>query len=204
MEWATRLLNATLDIQNTEAINEYFVLCYELIPNIMLFTFILGVVPFFIVALKKHNQYFKKLNIYQVVTILSCAVILNLLISGIISLIPQNIQENYNSSIGYIETVSSLQLLFAVGVFAPLVEEIFFRYFMVGTLKEKPVLAILLPAFLFGVSHGNLVQGSYAFVLGVIFGMIYFYTKNLWITILKSTWFAQECILFQKKVSLNI
>lgn len=196
IEWATNLLNVTQNIQNVEAMNEYLTLCYELIPSIMFFTFILGIIPFFIIALKKHNKYLKKLNIYEIITIFSCAISLNLLISGIIALIPQNIQENYNSAVGYIDSLSMWSLLFAVGIFAPIIEEIFFRYFMVGALKKKSILAILLPAILFGVSHGNLVQGTYAFVLGVIFGIVYLYTNNLWITILLHMGINSSSVLF--------
>ncbi|MDP0880704.1 CPBP family intramembrane glutamic endopeptidase, partial [Klebsiella variicola] len=49
---------------------------------------------------------------------------------------------------------------------------------------------------LFGVSHGNLVQGTYAFVLGVIFGIVYLYTNNLWITILLHMGINSSSVLF--------
>lgn len=197
IEWVTRLLTVTQNIQNAEAMREYLSLCYELIPNIMFFVFITGIIPFIIIAIKKRNEHFKKLNIYQIITTLCCAVSLNLLISGIILLIPQNVQEQYNSSVGYISSLSVWSLLFAVGIFAPLIEEIFFRYFMVGILKEKPILAILFPAILFGISHGNLVQGIYAFVLGVIFAIIYLKTDNLWYTILLHIGINSSSVIFE-------
>lgn len=197
IEWATRLLNTAQNIQNTEAMNEYLTLCYELIPSIMFFCFLTGIVPFFIFVILKKNEHIKKISGRNIVTTLCCAVSLNLFISAIILLIPQGIQDNYNSSVGYIETLSTLSLLFAVGIFAPLIEEIFFRYFMVGALKDKPILAILLPALLFGIAHGNLVQGTYAFVLGVIFALVYLKTDNLFYTILLHIGINSSSVIFE-------
>lgn len=46
IQWATRLLNVAQNIQDTKAMNEYLILCYELIPSIMFFTFILEIFHF--------------------------------------------------------------------------------------------------------------------------------------------------------------
>lgn len=195
-EWAVSFLNAINNL-NTESMNEYLNLCYELIPSMMFFCFILGVVPFFIVAIRKKNEHIKLISNRSVVKTLSCAVSLNLLISVIILLIPQNIQNNYNSSIGYIETIPTWSLLISIGLFAPFIEEIFFRYFMVGILKEKKVLAIILPALIFGIAHGNSVQGTYAFILGVIFAVIYLKTDNLLYTILLHIGINSSSVIFE-------
>lgn len=60
--------------------------------------------------------------------------------------------------------------LLTVGVMIPICEELIFRGLMFGRLKEyiKTVPAVLISALVFGIYHGNIVQGIYAFCLGVV------------------------------------
>lgn len=83
------------------------------------------------------------------------------------------------------ESHSSIFKLFIVIVFAPTFEEIFFRGVIFGYLKKNYniVLAIILQALIFGILHGNIVQGIYAFLLGVILALIYYYTNSLYSSI---------------------
>ena len=46
------------------------------------------------------------------------------------------------------------------------------------------ITANIIQAALFGIMHGNLVQGTYAFVLGVILGYVYYKYQSLVIPIL--------------------
>lgn len=71
-------------------------------------------------------------------------------------------------------------------IIAPLVEELLFRGCIFGDLKEiMPVWgAILLSAVFFGVYHGNLQQGIYAFLCGVILAVIYQLTDSFWMPVL--------------------
>lgn len=73
-----------------------------------------------------------------------------------------------------------------VGIIGPIVEELIFRkLFMDRLTVYGDVIAILLPALVFGLFHGNLYQFFYAFLLGVIFGYIYLKTgKIIYSTIL--------------------
>ena len=65
-------------------------------------------------------------------------------------------------------------MLFAVIVVAPIGEELLFRGVIQGYgLKNfAPILAIGLQALIFGLYHGNIIQGIYAFCMGVVLGMI--------------------------------
>ena len=70
--------------------------------------------------------------------------------------------------------VSPLALLFIVGFFGPFCEEFTFRgviYHGLGMSGRIPA-AILVSALFFGLMHMNLNQFSYAFVLGLAFGLI--------------------------------
>ena len=63
-----------------------------------------------------------------------------------------------------------LLFLLAVGVLAPVTEELLCRGAIYNTLREKtnPTVAVLLSAAIFAAIHMNLYQGSYALILGLL------------------------------------
>ncbi len=71
-------------------------------------------------------------------------------------------------------SVSPLALMFIVGFFGPFCEEFTFRGIIYhGLLKSgRTLAAILVSALFFGLMHMNLNQFSYAFILGLVFGLI--------------------------------
>jgi membrane protease YdiL (CAAX protease family) len=79
---------------------------------------------------------------------------------------------------------SSTAMLIAVFILAPIGEEFLFRGLIQGKLKKavngSPMpTVILLQGLLFGVYHGNLIQGIYAFFLGALLGLIAYQADNL-------------------------
>ena len=94
----------------------------------------------------------------------------------------------------YIEAVeasiggASFFLSFLVaGIMAPIVEEIamrgmFFKWFE-GT-NIKPWVLIVFSGLLFGVFHVNLIQGTFATVIGIIYALGFYMTKSLWVPIM--------------------
>ncbi|MBR6001700.1 MAG: CPBP family intramembrane metalloprotease [Bacteroidales bacterium] len=74
----------------------------------------------------------------------------------------------------------------SVVIMAPLFEEWMFRGMILRGLLRKmhPVWAIVISAFLFSLIHLNPWQGIPAFILGCVFGYVYWKTGNLWLTIL--------------------
>ncbi|ANX01421.1 abortive infection protein [Thermoclostridium stercorarium subsp. leptospartum DSM 9219] len=77
-----------------------------------------------------------------------------------------------------------LQIL-AVGIMAPLIEEIIFRGLILNQLKRNipATAAILIQAILFGFVHLNVVQGTYAFVMAVLMGMLTVWFDSLFVSI---------------------
>lgn len=72
----------------------------------------------------------------------------------------------------------------AVGILAPLTEEIVFRGAILRTLlgmvsKKNHWVAIMISAALFGVVHGNVAQFVNALLLGLLLGWMYYRTKSL-------------------------
>ena len=72
----------------------------------------------------------------------------------------------------------------AVGILAPLAEEIVFRGAILRTLldmmsKKNHWVAIMISAAIFGVVHGNMAQFVNALLMGLILGWMYYRTKSL-------------------------
>lgn len=65
-------------------------------------------------------------------------------------------------------------MFIVIGVFGPVCEELAFRSILLGSLKRSNNIlgAILLQAFCFGLIHLNLNQFCYAFVFGIVLGLV--------------------------------
>lgn len=75
----------------------------------------------------------------------------------------------------------------AVVVSAPLLEEVLMRGLVYGRLKEalgKPRTAMAVSALAFGMFHGNVVQGIYAFAVGLFFARVYEACGTLFLPVL--------------------
>ena len=94
----------------------------------------------------------------------------NLAITLIINLIPQSFMNKYNMSVGLATTGNLFLMIVATGIMGPIAEEITFRHFILQPnrrVDEK--YAIIISAISFGIMHGNVIQGTYTFVLGLLF-----------------------------------
>ncbi len=81
---------------------------------------------------------------------------------------------------------SVVGLVFSLAVMVPICEELLFR----GIIMEewlrftRPSVAILMQALIFSVMHMNFVQSAYVLLIGVMIGIIYYYTRSLAASIL--------------------
>ena len=81
------------------------------------------------------------------------------------------------------ESLDSPFWFFVVGVvFAPIVEEIFFRGFLFQGFRQKYgwVVAILLSSAIFAAAHLDLVSLIPTFVLGVVLAYVYHMSNSVW------------------------
>jgi membrane protease YdiL (CAAX protease family) len=69
-----------------------------------------------------------------------------------------------------------------------IIEELFFRGFLqqitISWLKNNQAFAIVFIAFIFSAFHGQLEAFLPRFFLGLILGIVYYFTNNLWLSIL--------------------
>lgn len=88
--------------------------------------------------------------------------------------IPDDVQSSYNEVYEAL-TVMTPGMITYVAVVAPALEEAIFRLGLIGMgRKFMPFWAInIIQSVLFGIYHGDLIQGAYAFVLGIILGIIF-------------------------------
>lgn len=82
---------------------------------------------------------------------------------------------------GYASTAETLYStgfgveLIALGILAPLTEEMLFRGLVYRRFKEtSPMIpAMIWASLVFALLHGNMVQGIYAFIMGIVFCYVY-------------------------------
>ena len=73
-------------------------------------------------------------------------------------------------------------ILLTVGIVAPFTEEFIFRGVIYKTLNKRISIkwSIIIQGILFGVFHMNLIQGTYAAFLGILFGYLTYKSKSIW------------------------
>lgn len=72
--------------------------------------------------------------------------------------------------------------ILSIALLAPILEELLFRGAIQGRLQamcKNPWIAIIIASFIFGVVHMNPAQIPFAFLLGIMFGWLYFRTGSL-------------------------
>lgn len=72
----------------------------------------------------------------------------------------------------------------AIGLMAPLAEEMVFRGAVLRTLlqvipSKRHWTAIIISALLFGIAHFNIAQGVHAFAIGLLLGWMYYRTRSI-------------------------
>jgi membrane protease YdiL (CAAX protease family) len=98
-------------------------------------------------------------------------------VSAIVTLLPLSPATRANYDLASLAAFQGSARLVAVVIalfFSPVMEEIFFRGFLFVALREEfsEKVAILAPAAVFALLHGDPVWIAYAFVMGVLFGYL--------------------------------
>ena len=66
---------------------------------------------------------------------------------------------------------------------APILEELIFRFLMMKPFKNKK-LALIITSLAFGIMHLNVVQSTYAIILGLVLGYFYIKSDNILLPII--------------------
>lgn len=90
-----------------------------------------------------------------------------------------------DSTYGLVETAimssNPVVQVLAVVVLAPICEEIVFRRLVINKMLSAYSMhtAVIVSALLFAIAHGNITQGFYTFLMGILLGYLYIKTKSL-------------------------
>ncbi len=93
---------------------------------------------------------------------------------------------SHNEVVNLLTSGSLLLQILATVVFVPIGEELIFRGLMYNNGKKYMpyVFAMILQGVIFGLAHGNILQGAYAFILAIIICIFYEKTNNIFVPIL--------------------
>ncbi len=115
---------------------------------------------------------------------------LQLGLSGVIDLVCYIKPEWYNS---YMEILMALEMgsnsltsIIYIAIVAPIAEELIFRGVMLEKCKKNMhfIVANTIQALFFGFYHMNIVQGTYAFFIGLCLGLVCYKLKSVYAAIL--------------------
>ncbi|MDR1905757.1 MAG: CPBP family intramembrane metalloprotease [Clostridiales bacterium] len=182
-------LNVLLNQEFIKLSDNQIDIYYTLISQIL----ILGIIPILILSGSKINvvehaciKPIEKGKLPTVLLIAAAMIFVNLFVAGI----NQNIINVFgftsvNSAGMILDGVDKLALaLFLSAILPPLFEEFLIRGVFLGAFKDRPMTGIVLSAFMFGLMHTNIEQFMYAFVGGLVMGVVFIKTGSVLSTFL--------------------
>lgn len=107
----------------------------------------------------------------------------------------ENAQQSYDFNT--MTAFCSVSVVLSVCIVAPIFEEILFRGIVQKELSGvMPVIcAIILQGLLFGMAHAVLAQSIFAAVYGIVLGLIYYRTRNIYIVMCSHVFFNISSVL---------
>ena len=122
------------------------------------------------------EAYIVKIDSSKVIPVVLSGLLFALFVSTAISLlpIPESLLESYLQSAEGIVSGSLIIILISIVIIAPIVEEIVFRGLILSRLNKvmNTTVALIISSLIFAILHGHILWVTYAFVLGVLFGII--------------------------------
>ncbi|MCR5154879.1 MAG: CPBP family intramembrane metalloprotease [Lachnospiraceae bacterium] len=113
--------------------------------------------------------------------------VISLVLTKVTEIIPAGITEQYSQMMESVLAEGNV-FLSAVStvILAPMAEELLYRGISLGYAKRSlsVISAALLQAVLFGIYHANIIQGVYAFLIGLVFAYVYLLFNTIWASIL--------------------
>jgi len=136
---------------------------------------------------KPFNQLkLKKINVsYVIIAILLFIPVMglsNFIVDMVLKIFPNGYSTYVDTIIKPMENTPIVILILGVGIIAPIVEELIFRGFVFARLRSVFSIwsAIIIQAIFFAVFHGNIIQISYAFFIGIILGILVYKSNSLY------------------------
>lgn len=146
---------------------------------------------YFLVRKDKFIAYvnFSKVKWSDTLLVMALGVFMNFIVGPLLTFameyIPSGVAEQYMELMDAIVGAPILWVILTTSIVAPLFEEILMRGIVFNDFKKAvPLwLAIVIQALMFGLMHMNIIQGTYAFAIGVVFGLVYYRYRSIWVPI---------------------
>lgn len=135
----------------------------------------------------KEFTMYKKQPAVKYLYVILFGVIISLAYNSLFELFSvSEISDGFNSVSSAIESSPVIWQILATVVAAPVVEELVFRGLIYKRLRRhyNAVLCALVSSIVFGITHGNIVQFLYAFIVGMALAYVFEKYNNLWAPIL--------------------
>lgn len=151
----------------------------------MTMTFIAGIlalITYWIIFLIRKKSFFQEVTLRSIPVVGMIAVVLmgisfNIIISVVIATIPfpESWSQSYAQNSSVLSDGNVVVAWLATVLMAPVLEEVVFRGLIYKRLKTgmPVVVAAIISSVVFGLMHGTIIWGMYAFVLGVVLIIVY-------------------------------
>lgn len=174
------------NIQSADEFNDFINSYVYLLTGISaIFTLIIYTI---VLKIKKRNLIkickFNKIEIKDVI----CTTLISLGIATLSCSLVSILKDKFEYNVG--ENLSNSNniffTLFITIIVLPIFEEILFRGLIFNELRSKynVVAAVIIQGLIFGVMHGNVIQGIYTVILGIILALIYIWTNSIYACII--------------------
>lgn len=161
----------------------------SMMENVYIITALSSAITFiiYLLVLKNKNENlwqrcnFKKITLSHIYYSILIAISLSVFTCPIISLISEKFESYKQVSDSISAAYGSILSMLCIVILIPIFEEILFRGLIFNELKKNTniILAVILQSLIFALFHGNILQGMYAFILGIILCILYLKTGSI-------------------------
>ncbi|MCL2860501.1 MAG: CPBP family intramembrane metalloprotease [Oscillospiraceae bacterium] len=124
-----------------------------------------------------------KMNTKEVLKIIGISILIDIVLTIILNVSDvENRFPSYENVMLFLTNSNIFVLIICTGILTPIVEEIIFRGIIFNRLKEYNIglqVSIIIQAVIFGIIHFNIVQSTYAMIIGIFFAVIYEKKKTI-------------------------
>lgn len=129
----------------------------------------------------------KKCGVFSSVGWIALGMVLSFLLNVLFSFVTVSEADTaYATASSLLYSVPTGVGVLLYGVVSPIGEELLFRLYLQRGMRPivSPVTAIVMSALMFGLFHGNLIQGVYGFLMGCFLGYAYEKTGKWYVPVL--------------------
>lgn len=174
--------------QNVESVQKSLMIDIYIVTTVAA---VITLVIFFLVLRKKEQNLlqrcnFKRISGSDIGKIILTAISITMFSCSVVYLTASKFESYDKVSDSLSSAHGSILAMVSVVILIPMFEEILFRGLIFNELRKNMniYVAIIIQAIIFAVFHGNMLQGMYTFILGVILSLLYMWTKSLWANVL--------------------